>query len=124
MDIDAENMHAWLDAASDDQLNALPFGVIAIDHEEVVVRYNDYESRQAKLSREEVLGRPLFLEVAPCMNNALVARRFTEATEKSLVLDAMLDYVLAFRSRLTPVKLRLLSSPISVSRYVLIKRLA
>jgi hypothetical protein len=52
------------------------------------------------------------------MNNFLVAQRFVDEP----VLDVTLDYVLTFRMRPTPAKLRLLQQPDGRLHYILIQR--
>ena len=106
----------WLEAASAPALDAAPFGIIAIDHQGRVVIYNAYESKAAGLRPERVLARHLFDEVAPCMNNFLVAQRF----EEEPALDAMLPYTLTLRMRPTAVQLRLLQRPGAACGYVLV----
>lgn len=114
----------YLERFSNDELDSFDFGVIGFDSQGVVRRYNAYESRAAGLSAAKVLGQPLFTVVAPCMNNYMVAQRFEEAQETSANLDMIVDYVLTLRMKPVKVKLRLLASPNSVSRYVLVQRLA
>ena len=111
-----------LDQASDDELDALDFGVIGIDGAGVVRRYNALESRLAGLSKERVLGNALFTVVAPCMNNFLVAQRFDDALSTGTALDATIDYVLTLRMRPVKVKLRLLAGAGAEQRYVLVLR--
>ncbi len=123
MDLVAENLHVWLDEAQDRELDALPFGVIGLDEAGLVCRYSAAEARMAGLEREQVLGRHFFNEIGRCMNNSLVAKRFSDALAGNDRLDLLFDYVLAFRSQLTPVKLRLLSDPGSRIRYLLVQRL-
>jgi photoactive yellow protein len=67
-----------VDELSDDELDALEFGVIGIDKDGVVRRYNHFESKLAGLSRDRVIGSALFTVVAPCMNNFMVAQRFED----------------------------------------------
>lgn len=55
-----------IDGKSDAELDLLPFGVIALDASGVVLRYNLYESRLARLDRNQVLGRNFFRDVARC----------------------------------------------------------
>jgi photoactive yellow protein len=112
-----------LASASDSELDQLSFGVIAFDAEGLVQRYNKFESEAAGLSPPRVLQHPLFTLVAPCMNNYLVAQRFEDALVHATPLDAVIDYVLTLRMRPTKVKLRLLSTPGLVLRYVLVHRL-
>jgi photoactive yellow protein len=111
-----------IDALDSAELDALHFGVIGFDSEGMVRRYNAHESRLAGLSRELVLGTPLFTAVAPCMNNFLVAQRFEDAAEQATPLDDVIDYVFTLRMRPAKVKLRLLFSPRVPFRYVLVWR--
>ena len=104
-------------------LDQLQFGVIGFDREGLVRRYNAWESRAAGLSPERVLGQPLFTSVAPCMNNQLVAHRFTAAVACGEALDDTVPYVLTLRMRPTKVRLRLLASAGDGLHYLLIERL-
>ncbi|MEF3067524.1 PAS domain-containing protein [Pandoraea apista] len=99
-------------------LDALPFGVIGFTSDAIVTTYNATESRNAGLSPQRVLGKHFFEEVAPCMNNFMVAQRFDDMVE----LDDIIPYVLTLRMRPTPVRLRLLKTPICATRFVLIER--
>jgi photoactive yellow protein len=114
-------LYAHLNTFSSEALDSLNFGVIGIDRESLVRRYNRFESQAAGLSPQRVLGQPLFTVVAPCMNNFLVAQRFEDAQASGEALDVTVDYVLTLRMRPVKVKLRLLAgeSPI---RYVLVQR--
>ncbi len=115
-------LHAELDRCSDDDLDALNFGVIGFDVNGIVRRYNCFESKAAGLSAARVLGQPLFTVVAPCMNNFMVAQRFEDALTNGAPLDDVVDYVLTLRMRPVKVKLRLLALPGVASRYVLVQR--
>jgi photoactive yellow protein len=113
-----------LAAADDALLDQLDFGVIGFDADTIVNVYNATESQAAGLSPQRVLGQPLFTNVAPCMNNFMVAQRFEDAFDAGVELDATIDYVLTLRMRPVKVKLRLLAHPDSASRYVLVGRRA
>ncbi|HTR10244.1 MAG TPA: phosphonate transporter [Paraburkholderia sp.] len=108
---------AGLDA---ERLDVLPFGVIGFTSDAIVTLYNATESRNAGLSPQRVLGKHFFEEVAPCMNNFMVAQRFDDEDE----LDDVVPYVLTLRMRPTPVRLRLLKAPGCATRFVLIERRA
>ncbi|CAB3646158.1 phosphonate transporter [Trinickia soli] len=106
-------------AASDlRQIDALNYGVIGFTADFRVTVYNATESRNAGLSPARVISRHLFEEVAPCMNNFIVAQRFIDCE----ALDEIVAYVLTLRMRPTPVRLRLLMSPDIATRYLLIDR--
>ena len=103
-------------------LDAMGFGVIGFDHDGLVQRYNRFESQAAGLRAERVLGQDLFLAVAPCMNNFMVAQRFIDARASQAPLDDTINYVLTLRMRPTKVKLRLLYQPGAALAYVLVQR--
>jgi photoactive yellow protein len=113
---------AAIDALEDAELDTLEIGVIGFDADSVVRRYNSYESKMAGLSPQRVCGQPLFTAVAPCMNNFMVAQRFEDAAASGEPLDATIDYVFTLRMRPVKVKLRLLASPGTALRYVLVQR--
>lgn len=117
---DAAGLFDWLEVAPAAALDAAPFGIIGFDDQGGIVIYNAYEARAAGLRPERVLGRSLFGEVAPCMNNFLVAQRF----EDEAALDATLPYTLTLRMRPTEVRLRLLQQDGGACAYVLVQRQA
>ena len=119
---DTRGLADLLDACNQDQLDALEFGVIGFDAEDVVQRYNAVEMQAAGLSMQRVIGEPLFTNVAPCLNNFLVAQRFEDAADEGSELDDTIDYVLTLRMRPIKVKLRLLASAAGTLRYVLVQR--
>ena len=119
---DARGLADVLDASSQEQIDTLDFGVIGFDAAANVQRYNAFESQAAGLSPQRVIGEPLFTNVAPCLNNFLVAQRFEDALEEASELDDTIDYVLTLRMRPIKVKLRLLASANSGTRYVLVQR--
>lgn len=102
------------------QLDALPFGVIGFDAAGRVVHYNRTEAQAAAFDAAQVIGQHVFIELAPCMNNYLVAGRFEDPAAPAL--DEVLPWVLTFRMRPTPVRLRLLARPDAGTRYLLVQR--
>ena len=110
-------LHQLLPALARDP-DGCEFGVIGFDGDGRVTAYNRFESQAAGLSAARVMGRHLFQEVAPCMNNFMVAQRFADEP----ALDAQIDYVLTLRMRPTRVQLRLVQQPGEAVRYVLVRR--
>ena len=110
--------HALLCIMDAARLDRLPFGVVGLSPDGLVEVYNQTEARLAGLNRDDVLGTSFFLSVAQCMNNFLVAQRFDDEEE----IDAIVAYVLTFRMRPTPVRLRLLKRADHPRRYLLIQR--
>lgn len=100
------------------QLDDLPFGVVGLDAEGLVERYNATEARMAGLDPETVLGVSFFDDVGQCMNNFMVAQRFEDEIE----LDEIIPYVLTLRMRPTRVRLRMLATPSEALNFILIER--
>jgi len=119
---DTPGLGPQLAAMSDAELDSLEFGVIGFDADTTVCRYNKLESTEAGLSPQRVLNQPLFTNVAPCMNNFMVAQRFEDAADQGSLLDATIDYVLTLRMRPVKVALRLIAVPGAAVRYVLVRR--
>jgi photoactive yellow protein len=107
---------------SADELDRLDFGVIGFDDATRVCRYNRFEAGAAGLAPAGVLGQPLFTNVAPCLNNFMVAQRFEDAEDDATTLDDTIAYVLTLRMRPVKVALRLLAAPSVPVRYVLVQR--
>lgn len=107
-----------LEGSNADDLDALPFGVIAMSTDGNVAAYNLAEASLSGLTPSRVIGRHFFTSVAPCTNNYLVAYRFeTEET-----LDLTIDYVFTFRMAPIPVQLRLLKHPNAARMYLVVQR--
>jgi photoactive yellow protein len=100
----APHLAEWLASASNADLDALPFGLVAMTQDGIVEHYNRAESNLSSLTPARVVGRNFFTSVAPCANNAVVARRY--ASEPAL--DVVIDYVFTFRLAPANVRLRLL----------------
>jgi len=116
------DLHARLAQLAEDELDRLDFGLIGFDDDTNVCRYNRTESEAAGLTPPRVLGQPLFTNVAPCLNNFMVAQRFEHAQDDGTALDDTIDYVLTLRMRPVKVALRLLAAPGTPVRYVLVQR--
>ena len=107
-----------LDAASSEQLEGLPFGLVKVDGEGRVLVYNAWEAALSGLSAGTVRGQSFFLEVAPCTNNFMVAERYAGDG----ALDETVDYVFTYKLAPTKVRLRLLRGGGSAHAYLLVER--
>lgn len=112
----------FLARASEPELDSLGFGIIGFDSNGHVRRYNREEARWAKFDQAGTIGQHVFVELAPCMNNFMVATRFEEARASGQAIDALLPYVLTFRMRPTRVRLRLLWQPGSELAFIAVER--
>jgi len=122
MPIDSPELFETLHTLSTAELDELPFGVIGFDREGIIQRYNAHEASMAHFEAHTVLGQHLFIELAPCLNNYLVAGRFEDAAAQGEPLDEVMPYVLSFRMRPTRVSMRLIGRPGAPLRFVLVQR--
>ncbi len=97
LSFDDAGLLATLDSLADEQLDALPYGVIAFDQEARARRYNRTEADAAAFPAQKVIGQHLFIELTPCMNNHRVGGRFDVAQLAGTSLGEVLPYVLAQR---------------------------
>jgi photoactive yellow protein len=116
MHLDDRDLPALL--ASPNDIDALPFGVVVLDADLRVSDYNRAEETLSGLSKAAVLGRPFFTEVAPCMNNYLIADRF----RSSETTDETISYVLSVRMRPTPVRIRVIQDQARGTRALAIEK--
>jgi photoactive yellow protein len=114
----APHLAEWLARASHADLDALPFGLVAMAQDGVVEHYNCAEADLSGLTPGRVVGRHFFTSVAPCANNAVVARRYASESE----LDVVIDYVFTFRLAPAQVQLRLLKRPGAPRVYLAVER--
>jgi len=89
---DAENLFEL----SEDEIDELPFGLISVDHQGNIEQYNNYESRLARLSKERVLGRNFFRDVAPCTAVQEFEGRFKRFVQGEGDAAESFDYVFRF----------------------------
>lgn len=116
MHFDSPTLLADLERATASEVDDAGFGVIRMDRSGVVLTFNRRESQLSGLSAQGVLGRNFFIEVAPCVNNFMVAERYGEPGE----LDAQLDYVFTYRMKPRPVRLRLLKRADGDEQYLVV----
>jgi photoactive yellow protein len=112
-----------IDELSDTQLDAVPFGVICLDGEGTILRYNLYESRLARLDVNQVLGRDFFQEVARCTRGPGFEGRYQRVVAGSASEDDVrFDYVFDFPFGAQTVAVEILPVPGAARFYLLINR--
>jgi photoactive yellow protein len=89
---DAENLFEL----SESEIDELPFGLISVDHDGNIEQYNNYESRLARLSKERVLGRNFFRDVAPCTAVQEFEGRFKRFVRGEGDAAESFDYIFPF----------------------------
>ncbi len=105
---------------TDEQLDALSYGVIALDEQSRVLRYNLYESRLARLDRNDVLGRNFFDEIARCTKTPEFEGRYRALLAEAPGKTARFDYLFDFAFGAQSVGVEMVRAPAAV--YVLVNR--
>lgn len=78
-----------------DLFDSLPIGVVVLDRTGRIVVFNRHEEVLAGRKRERVLGKPFFVDVAPCMDVRELAGAFRERVE-ARTLDERVQIEFAF----------------------------
>jgi photoactive yellow protein len=113
-----------LDERSDQELDTLPFGVIALDDEGTILRYNLYEAQFARLDRNQVLGRDFFNEVARCTRGEAFEGQFRRGVSTGATGSiARFAYTFDFKFGAQQVEVEILRPPNVPRYYLLINRL-
>ena len=98
-----------LDAMSGIEFDDLPFGVIRLDTNGIVLAFNRTESEYSGIRQQHVIGRHFFREIAPCTNTAKFLGKFKEAVAKGRI-DAVFDYTFTRFSE-PAVRIHILKAP-------------
>lgn len=113
---------ARLDDLSDADLDAAPFGIIALNAQGVVERYNLAESRLARLDRAQVLGRSFFKTVAPCTATPEFQGRWAAVAGNPAAAPVQFSYVFDFKFGAQDVEVEVLRGSRPGRTYLVINR--
>ncbi len=113
-----------VDEQSDLELDTLPFGVVCLDQEGTILRYNLYEAQFARLDRNQVLGRDFFNEIARCTRGDAFEGQFRRVVASGASGSlAQFPYIFDFVFGAQEVQVEIMR-PVSGARwYLLINRL-
>ena len=114
-----------VDGLDDAELDELPFGVVCLDREGTILRYNLAEARMARLDRHSVVGRTFFGEVARCTDVPAFRGRF-EQLAQGTTEDPLLrfDFLFDFKFGAQEVDIEMLRVPATERFYLLVHRKA
>lgn len=79
-----------------EELDGLPYGLIVLDRDGRVLFYNETEERMAGFSREEVVGKNFFKDVAPCTRVQAFEGRFKKFVDGELGRVTFFDFAFHF----------------------------
>jgi photoactive yellow protein len=118
--ISLTNKRVHADKMTEEELDHLPFGAIQLDTDGNILKYNDYESRLAGVSKSDAIGRNFFTEIAPCTNVKEFYGRFKVGVEKKM-LHEKFRYHFAFTRNPVDVTVTLFYSGITRSIWVFVR---
>ncbi len=76
-------------------LDQLPIGAIMVDDDGIIQRFNRHEEQLSGFSREEVIGKSFFSEVAPCTNEIELGTKFRRGIDEGN-LDIDIEYTFPY----------------------------
>ena len=115
---DLDNVMASL---SPDEIDKLPFGAIQLDATGQVLSYNDTESAITGRTKEAVIGRNFFRDIAPCCDKPAFRGVFDDGV-RSGNLNAIFDYVFDYRMNPTRVKIHMKAALTGDTYWVFVRR--
>lgn len=105
------------------EIDALPFGYIALAPDGTVRKYNRYEADLARKDPREVLGRNFFTDVAPCTQVHDFEGRFREFVEAEGGPPTLsFDFLFRFRHGTQKVHVGFVRSPLKKEVIVTVNR--
>jgi photoactive yellow protein len=110
-----------IESYTGEELDQLPFGAIKLDHDGLILKYNQYESRLSGRSPEEVIGKNFFTEIAPCTNIQEFAGRFKDGVSKGQ-LNATFKYRFTFPKNPVDVEITMFSGSHDNTGWILVKQ--
>jgi photoactive yellow protein len=84
------------DVLTEDELDQLPVGMIQLDRNGIVLRFNETESSLTRVDKSDAVGKHFFDEVAPCTKVQEFHGRFLEGVEQRN-LHTVFPYRFRFR---------------------------
>lgn len=85
-----------IESMSEEEIDALPVGVITLDLQGKISRYNRMEAQLARLDQHAQLGKDFFVDVAPCTANPEFQGRFKTLAAKEGGGNEKFDYTFRF----------------------------
>jgi photoactive yellow protein len=81
-----------MDRLPDSERNRLPFGVVKLDTNGVILEYNMAEAEISGVRQQDVIGKNFFLDVAVCTQRPEFYGKFRDSMDNQKVLNLIFDY--------------------------------
>ena len=118
---DQDDIANTLAKMSDSDIDNLAFGVITLDADGNILKYNSMEGEITGRDPKAVIGKNFFTEVAPCTNTPEFYGKFKEGV-KAGNLNVMFEYIFDYKMAPTKVRVHMKTAPLGNSYWVLVKR--
>jgi len=92
--VEASEVNEWLDA----QLDELPTGRIVLDGSLCVIGYNREEEKLSSLDGKELIGKPFFQSIAPCMSGEDLSGWCARFVHNPSLVDKSIDWLLKLKT--------------------------
>ena len=102
------------------ELDSLPYGVIQLDAQGTVLRYNAYEEGLSGLARQNVVGKNFFKQIAPCTDMQEFYGRFRDGVSAG-ELHCTFRYHFPFKRKPRDVNIALLYNSREKVTWVLVQ---
>ena len=110
------------DVLTESELDTLPVGMIQLDREGKVLKFNQTESTLARVSKQEAIGKNFFDDVAPCTKVQEFHGKFLEGVEQRN-LHTVFNYEFKFKDgRRKDVVISMFYSASTDTVWVLVQR--
>ncbi len=117
----ATNVANELAHMSDAEIDGLAFGLVELDRDGRILRYNAAEADIAGLEQEGMVGRDFFKDVAPCTRTENFEGRFRQGVEQGK-LDIEFAYVFDHQMPQTQVRVHMKQADNGETYWVMVKR--
>jgi photoactive yellow protein len=107
-----------------EDLDDLPFGIVELDANGVVLVYNHGEEQISGRNRAQVVGRNFFSEVAPCTNVRDFAGKYRALVHRGRSGEASLEFVFDFVSASMLVWVQMIYSAPQKRGFLVVRRRA
>lgn len=107
---DADNLADLVEAMSAEQRNALPFGAIRLDANNIVQFYSDSEARDSGMGQRGQVGRNFFADIAPCFADDDYLGRIERARADGEI-DIEMGHIGDFADDESEMRVRIVSAP-------------
>ncbi len=111
-----------IDSISEAELDSKPYGVIQLDGEGRVLRYNAFESQLSGLNQQKVIGKNFFTQIAPCTGVQEFYGRFKEGMAAGK-LHCTFRFYFPFKRRPCDVTITLFYNSRDKTRWVMVQPL-